>query len=74
MGWAQPRWVWLLAFLFGCTGASPQSNYDLQALSVEYEGEGLPEFGTLNVTVTELGKNILVFNDCKLTVSQLGYS
>jgi len=54
MGWAQPRWVWLLAFLFGCTGASPQSNYDLQALSVEYEGEGLPEFGTLNGTVTEL--------------------
>jgi len=35
-------------------GANPQSNYDLQALSVEYEGAGLPEFGTLNGTVTEL--------------------
>eukprot|EP00091_Calanus_sinicus_P019229 TRINITY_DN4736_c0_g1_i2.p1 TRINITY_DN4736_c0_g1~~TRINITY_DN4736_c0_g1_i2.p1 ORF type:complete len:711 (+),score=186.10 TRINITY_DN4736_c0_g1_i2:233-2365(+) len=54
MGWAQPKWVWLPVFLFGCTGASPQSNYDLQALSVEYEGAGLPEFGTLNGTVTEL--------------------
>merc|ERR1711936_554499 len=55
MDWARPRWAWLLACLFGCTGASPQSNYDLQALSVEYEeGAGLPEFGTLNGTVTEL--------------------
>jgi len=54
MGWARPRWAWLLAFLFGCTGASPQSNYNLQAISVEYEGAGLPEFGTLNGTVTEL--------------------
>eukprot|EP00092_Neocalanus_flemingeri_P005446 GFUD01005869.1.p1 GENE.GFUD01005869.1~~GFUD01005869.1.p1 ORF type:complete len:775 (+),score=162.24 GFUD01005869.1:56-2380(+) len=54
MGWALPRWAWLLAFLFGCTCGSPQSNYDLQALSVEYEGAGLPEFGTLNGTVTEL--------------------
>jgi len=41
-------------FLLGWVGANPQSNYDLQALSVEYEGAGLPEFGTLNGTVTEL--------------------
>jgi len=54
MGWAEPAWAWLPVFLFGLTGASPQSNYDLQALSVEYEGAGLPEFGTLNGTVTEL--------------------
>jgi len=34
---------------------SPQSNYDQQALSVEYEGaSGIPEFATLNGTVTEL--------------------
>jgi len=34
--------------------ASPQSNYDQQAQSVEYEGVGIPEFATLNGTVTEL--------------------
>lgn len=31
-----------------------QSNYNKQAISIEYEGEGLPLFGTLNGTVTEL--------------------
>ena len=56
MGWAIPSWAWF-ALLGGCLVAgSPQSNYDLQALSVEYEGAGLPEFGTLNGTVTELGE------------------
>jgi len=36
--------------------ATPQSNYDQQALSYEYEkeGAGIPEFATLNGTVTEL--------------------
>jgi len=52
MGWAIPSWAWFA--LLGVCGGSPQSNYDLQALSVEYEGAGLPEFGTLNGTVTEL--------------------
>jgi len=37
-----------------CSTVRAQSNYDQQALSIEYEGEGLPEFGTLNGTVTEL--------------------
>jgi len=54
MGWVLPSWAWLNLFLIGWVGANPQSNYDLQALSVEYEGAGLPEFGTLNGTVTEL--------------------
>ena len=31
-----------------------QSNYDKQAISISYENEGLPQFGTLNGTVTEL--------------------
>jgi len=52
MGWAVPSWAWFA--LLGVCAGSPQSNYDLQALSVEYEGAGLPEFGTLNGTVTEL--------------------
>jgi len=52
MGWAIPSWAWFA--LLGVCAGSPQSNYDLQALSVEYEGAGLPEFGTLNGTVTEL--------------------
>jgi len=47
-------WVALAAALLGPAAASPQSNYNLQAVSIEYEGEGLPEFGTLNGTVTEL--------------------
>ena len=71
MGWAQPTWVWLPVFLFGCTGASPQSNYDLQALSVEYEGAGLPEFGTLNGTVTELGKKLSVIPRVKPVIQYL---
>merc|ERR1712165_73309 len=33
---------------------SGQSNYDKQAISISYENEGLPQFGTLNGTVTEL--------------------
>merc|ERR1711970_1266558 len=47
-------WAWLPLLLVGIASATPQSNYDLQALSVEYEGAGLPEFGTLDGTVTEL--------------------
>ena len=34
----------------------PQSNYDQQQLSISYEGEGLPQFGTLDGIVTELGQ------------------
>ena len=51
-----PKWAWLLG-LVGAAVASPQSNYNLQDLNIEFEeGGGLPEFGTLNGTVTELGK------------------
>ena len=51
-----PKWAWLLG-LVGVAVASPQSNYNLQDLNIEFEeGAGLPEFGTLNGTVTELGK------------------
>ena len=49
-------WLALLAVLAG-VGAVPQSNYNLQNLDVEFEeGEGIPEFGTLDGIVTELGK------------------
>jgi len=49
-----PMWAWLLG-LVGVAVASPQSNYNLQDLNIEFEeGAGLPEFGTLNGTVTEL--------------------
>merc|ERR1711884_22012 len=49
-----PKWAWLLG-LVGVAVASPQSNYNLQDLNIEFEeGGGLPEFGTLNGTVTEL--------------------
>jgi len=54
MGWAVPGKAWLPILVAGLVSGTPQSNYDLQALSVEYEGAGLPEFGTLNGTVTEL--------------------
>jgi len=54
MGWAVPGKAWLPILAAGLVAGTPQSNYDLQALSVEYEGAGLPEFGTLNGTVTEL--------------------
>ena len=51
-----PKWAWLLG-LVGVALASPQSNYNLQDLNIKFEeGGGLPEFGTLNGTVTELGK------------------
>ena len=54
-------WLALLAVLAG-VGAGPQSNYNLQNLDVEFEeGEGIPEFGTLDGIVTELGKiNVLL--------------
>ena len=55
-----PKWAWLLAVV-GVAVASPQSNYNLQDLNIEFEGEGLPEFGTLDGTVTELGElNMIV--------------
>lgn len=51
-----PMWAWLLG-LVGVVVASPQSNYNLQDLNIEFEeGGGIPEFGTLNGTVTELGE------------------
>ena len=51
-----PRWACLLAAL-GVAVGKPQSNYNLQDLNIEFEeGAGLPEFGTLDGTVTELGK------------------
>jgi len=50
-----PKWAWLLAVV-GVAVGNPQSNYNLQDLNIEFEGEGLPEFGTLDGTVTELDK------------------
>ena len=51
-----PKWAWLLA-LVGVANSSPQSNYNLQNLNVEFEeGQGLPALGILNGTVTELGE------------------
>ena len=51
------RWAWLVVPLMGSlAGAVPQSNYDKQAVSVEYKEEGIPQFGTLDGKVTELGK------------------
>lgn len=46
--------VALASALLGLALAKPQSNYNQQALSIEYEGEGLPQFGTLDGVVTEL--------------------
>merc|ERR1712203_289588 len=53
---APGAWALLLP-LAAIVSASPQSNYDLQALSTEYKGgpETFPEFATLNGTVIELG-------------------
>ena len=50
-----PKWAWLVAVV-GVVVGSPQSNYNLQDIDIEFEGEGLPEIGILNGTVTELGK------------------
>ena len=59
-----PQWACWLPLLAVVT-AGPQSNYNLQNLDVEFEEishtkeqslEGLPEFGTLDEIVTELGK------------------
>merc|ERR1711963_1202275 len=57
-----PKWAWLLAVV-GVAVGSPQSNYNLQDLNIEFEGEGLPEFGTLDGTVTELDRN----SACKIS-------
>merc|ERR1712012_1199775 len=53
---APGAWALLLP-LAAIVSASPQSNYDLQALSTEYQGgpQTFPEFATLNGTVIELG-------------------
>jgi hypothetical protein len=51
-----PWWVWLVGCI-SAVSATPQSNYDQQAVSVEYSGEpgaGLPELATLDGIVTEL--------------------
>ena len=50
-----PKWAWLVAVV-GVVVGSPQSNYNLQDIDIEFEGEGLPEIGILNGTVTELGE------------------
>jgi len=47
------HWAGLLV-LVGVASASPQSNYNLQDLNIEFEGEGLPEFATLDASVVEL--------------------
>merc|ERR1711962_40448 len=53
---APGAWALILP-LAAIVSASPQSNYDLQALSKEYQGgpQTFPEFATLNGTVIELG-------------------
>ena len=53
-----PQWACWLPLLAVVT-AGPQSNYNLQNLDVDLdpeEGSGIPEFGTLDGIVTELGK------------------
>ena len=75
-----PQWaVWLT--LVAVVRSLPQSNYNLQNLDVEFENisftkeqslEGLPEFGTLDGIVTELGKIILFVElqtKCKYALS-----
>ena len=75
-----PQWAaWLT--LVGVVRSLPQSNYNLQNLDVEFENisftkeqslEGLPEFGTLDGIVTELGKIILfaeLQTKCKYALS-----
>jgi len=47
------HWAGLLV-LVGVASGSPQSNYNLQDLNIEFEGEGLPEFATLDASVVEL--------------------
>ena len=57
-----PRLHCLLFLLFAvlcCNGddgghVEKKTNYEQQAISITYEDEGLPVFGTLNGTVTEL--------------------
>ena len=51
--------AWWGVAMLTLVSAIPQSNYNLQNLDVELEGlkdEGIPEFGTLDGVVTELGK------------------
>ena len=49
-----PWWVWLVGVILAVS-ATPQSNYDQQAVSINSLGSGIPELATLNGTVTELG-------------------
>ena len=63
-----PRWACLLAAL-GVAVGKPQSNYNLQDLNIEFEeGAGLPEFGTLDGTVTELGEFQKYIVDCSVVI------
>ncbi|XP_023328455.1 uncharacterized protein LOC111701405 [Eurytemora carolleeae] len=48
-----PWWVWLVGVILAVS-ATPQSNYDQQAVSINSLGSGIPELATLNGTVTEL--------------------
>lgn len=45
------KFIYLIGFL---AGASAQSNYDSQANSIEYNGQGLPETSILDGKVTRL--------------------
>ena len=56
------HWAGLLV-LVGVASGSPQSNYNLQDLNIEFEGEGLPEFATLDASVVELGEEIFYHKD-----------
>ena len=59
---ARQAWWWVVGLTL--VSAIPQSNYNLQNLDVELEGlkdEGIPEFGTLDGVVTELGKILLEY-------------
>ena len=60
---------WVVVVVGGVLLAQPhqvaaESNYDKQAQSVTYEGVGIPEFATLNGTVTELGKYSFPLHIC----------
>ena len=64
------HWAGLLV-LVGVASGSPQSNYNLQDLNIEFEGEGLPEFATLDASVVELGEEIYLKLDHLLKVINL---
>jgi hypothetical protein len=47
------------------------ANYDKQAISISYEGDGLPAFGFLNGTVQELDEipSTIMLNKTKATLN-----